>query len=222
MIKTGRENRRKRKKATKQPNPQLKTSCVACLLLCESGRETITQKNVIDINSGEQSNTNHSQHRHWKFTVPACARSCRPFRAAISASFGGFPQAVSAKSTLPLLSTTGVGWLSPAYSFRVFLSLWRSTGFSTGWFLFILDNPLWPLPGAWPFRTTVVLQNWKVLDILRDLDTEVLLNPPLVTVKRCKFLCAGDCFWLCFYTARTMGFRCGARPVGTPVIQITY
>lgn len=111
MMKTGRENRRKGKKATKQPNPQWKTSCVACLLLCESGRETITQKNVIDINSREQSNTKHSQCR--KIYSPACARSCCPFWAAISAFLGGFPQTVPAKLTLPLLSSS---WTSLAFS----------------------------------------------------------------------------------------------------------
>lgn len=83
----------------KYHNLRLKSSCVACLLLCESGREAITQKNVIDINSHEETNTKHSQWRHLKFTVFECARNYRPFRSAISALVWASPNLFQQKQT---------------------------------------------------------------------------------------------------------------------------
>lgn len=102
-ISTPYEKRKKKKKQRRKEGElkkilldlRLKSSCVARLPLFKSGKETITQKNVIDINSYEESNTKHSWWRHLKFTVFECARNYRPFQSAFTASHECIPQPVS-------------------------------------------------------------------------------------------------------------------------------
>lgn len=93
------------KEGNKIAKSQTKSSCVACRLLCESGRETITQENVIDINSHEESNTKHSQWRHLKFTVFESASNYCPFQSASSAPHVSIPQPVSAKANWVTLNS---------------------------------------------------------------------------------------------------------------------
>lgn len=151
MIKPGREKRRKGKKATNSQIPNWRHPLWP-VFFCVSHEEKPSHKKMSLILIVESRVTQNIPSADiWNLLSLCVPGAAAPFELPSLLLLGASPSL--SQQNQPYLSShpTGLLWLSPPSSFSVFLSLWRSRGFSTGWFLLILDNPLWPLPGACPF-----------------------------------------------------------------------